>query len=246
MKKIKILVFEDNKMDIAILEDSLVNENFEITGITCNLDDAIRLYQTLDFDIVIIDIFINNQPLGIRFAEIINASPISKPFVFLTSSIDKSIFNMAKTVDPYNYLIKPFNRSELLFAIELSLENFLQKESAFINQQPVFYNEAFFVKEGTSLVKIGLDEIKFITIDGSYCCIITQKGDFIIQTSLSRIMHELPKNMFLRSHRNFIVNIKKIEKIYLNDNLILMSSGEKILLSRRNKEDLFKKYKLLR
>ncbi|WP_299226855.1 DNA-binding response regulator [uncultured Psychroserpens sp.] len=246
MEKIKVLALEDNKRDIALLEDALSDKHFEIVAIDSELDDAIQHYQTLEFDVVIIDIFISNQPLGIKFAEIINTSNIKKPFIFLTSSIDKNVFNTAKTLDPNNYLIKPFNRSELLFAIELSLESFLHTEGAFANKQPVFYNKAFFIRDGKSLVKVGIDEIKYITIEGSYSNMVTEKGDFIIQSSLNQMMNGLPTDTFIKSHRNYIVNIEKIDKIYTNDNLIILTTGENILLSRRNRDNLFNKYKVLK
>ncbi|WP_299366980.1 LytTR family DNA-binding domain-containing protein [Winogradskyella sp.] len=246
MNKIKVLVLEDDKHDIALLEAALHDEHFEITAVANKLDTAIQLYHTLTFDIVIIDIFLEGKPLGIDFAEKISASPIKKPFVFLTSSVDKNIFRLAKTFDPYSYLIKPFNRLELLFAIELSLENFLHTERAFANQKPVFYNDAFFVRDGESIQKIKSDEINYISIDGPYCNMNTENGNFILQTSLAKLLNELPKTTFLQSHRNYIVNINKIERIYPKDNLILLSSGEKVLMSRRRKDLFFQKYKLLK
>lgn len=246
MKKIKILLLEDLMDDVKQLTDILPPNNFEIAGIASNLKEGIALYETLDFDIVIIDIFLQGQPKGIDFARSIQNSDIKKPFIFLTSSIDKDVFIQAKTTDPSNYLIKPFNTPELLFAIELAIEKFLHVEGAFASQKPVFYNDSFFVKDGQSLVKVIPDDIKYITVDGPYCNMVAEKGTYILQISLSKFIEELPEGQFLRTHRNFIVNSKMIEKIYPNDNLIVIKSKEKVLLSRRYKEAFFKNYRVFK
>ncbi|MEL6812837.1 MAG: response regulator transcription factor [Bacteroidota bacterium] len=244
--KIKIFLLEDSDEDISQLEEVLPSRHYEIIGIARSFDEATSLFERLEFDIAIIDIFLNGRPEGIRFAETIYRSNTKKPFIFLTSSIDKEVFSKAKMTDPSNYLIKPFNTPELLFAIELALERFLQKEGAFAQQQPVFYEGSFFARDGQSLVKVSYEDIKYATVEGPYCSLITERGDFILHTSLNRFMDELKNGPFIRSHRNFIVNLRKINKVYPNDNLILLSSGEKVLLSRRHKEEFFQRYKILK
>ncbi|MDO5970520.1 response regulator transcription factor [Flavivirga aquimarina] len=246
MKKIQILVLEDNKDDIEALMVALPTKTFEIAGVAKTLKDAIILYKTLNIDIVIIDIFLQGEPIGITFASRIGTSYSPKPFIFLTSSIDKSIFEKAKLTAPYNYLIKPFNTPELLFSIELALEQFAKKEGAFDNKEPVFITDSFFVKDGQSLVKLSPDDIQYIQVDGPYCNMVTDKGKYILQISLSKFMKELPTNQFLKTHRNYMVNTKKIKAIYPYDNLILLTGEKKIILSRRYKEAFLKNYKIFR
>ncbi len=246
MKKIQILVLEDNNDDVEALLAVLPTNTFEVAGVAHTLNDGLNLYNSLSIDIVIIDIFLHAKPVGITFANQISSSNHPKPFIFLTSSIDKDIFKKAKLTAPYNYLIKPFNTPELLFAIELALEQFAKNEGAFNNKEPVFITDSFFVKDGHSLVKLSPDDIQYIKVDGPYCHMITDKGTYILQVSLSKCIEELPDHQFLKTHRNYLVNTKKIKTIYPKDNLILLTDNEKIILSRRYKETFLKHYKVFK
>lgn len=243
---IKVLLFEDSLDDVEQIKSSFTATNFEIVGVANELSQGLEMFSTLDFDIVIIDIFLNNKPEGIQLANEINNSPIKKPFIFLTSSIEKNIFDSAKSTQPFNYLIKPFNKMELLFSIELAIEKFAAESGAFIEKKPVFCNNCFFVKKGESLIKITLDEINFVVVEGQYCKMITDKGEFLIQVSLNQFSEELPDGHFLRTHRNYLVNLNKIEEVYPNDNLILLKNKDKVLISRRLKSELVGKYKIFK
>ena len=112
-------------------------------------------------------------------------------------------------------------------------ENYTEKKTA--------GSHFFFVKNGTSLSRITFDAIIFITVEGQYCRMITEKGRFLLQTSLNQLMEKLPTSQFLRSHRNFIVNLKKIDVVYLEDNLIVLDNKEEALLSRKFKGEFIKK-----
>src|SRR5690606_25247008 len=128
-RKIKVLLLEDNEEDEKEIKIVLEKNNYEINSAT-TLKEALRLFNSSSFDIAIIDIFINNQPEGGIFASTINTSLNYIPFLFLTSSIDKRIFDEIKLTQPYNYLIKPFNEYELLYAIELTIEKFTSEKSS--------------------------------------------------------------------------------------------------------------------
>ena len=127
--------------------------------------------------------------------------------------------------------------------LEIKCLNPLNEEPT--DRKPV-YNTFFFVKNGSSLTRITFDAITFITVEGQYCKMITEKGNFLIQISLSQFLNSLPQPQFLRTHRNYIVNFKKIECVYLDDNLIILNNGERILLSRTYKVDFIRNCKIFR
>jgi DNA-binding LytR/AlgR family response regulator len=125
-------------------------------------------------DVVIIDIFLNGSPDGIAFAETINVVPnASKPFVFLTSSNDRQIFERAKLT--HCFLMKPFNELEILY-IEM-VEKFHNQNDAFFSdeQDTVISAEYMFIKKGKSLKKVLIEDIIYIEVEERYCNIITEK-----------------------------------------------------------------------
>ena len=118
MEKIKILIVEDTVAESDKLIDTLTSSQFEIVGVARSHQEALQLFYANKVDIVVIDIFLNGIPEGITFAETLNNVPESaRPFVFLTSSTDRSIFERAKLTKPYSFLLKPFNPLEVLYAL---------------------------------------------------------------------------------------------------------------------------------
>ncbi|MGL5112609.1 MAG: LytR/AlgR family response regulator transcription factor, partial [Flavobacterium sp.] len=169
-----------------------------------------------------------------------------KPFVFLTSSQDRQIFERAKLTKPFSFLMKPFNELEILYAIEMAIEKFHEQTQVFQSeeQDTVVSDEYLFIKKKNSLKKVALKDILYIEVEERYCNIITEYEKFVIQISLTKISQLLNPKVFIKTHRNYIVNTNKIEEIILSDNLILIQGGHKINLSDTYK-DFIKNVKIL-
>jgi len=157
----------------------------------------------------------------------------SRPFVFLTSSTDRKIFERAKLTQPFSFLMKPFNELEILYAIEMAVEKFYAQNDVFLSDEEdtVISKDYLFIKKGKSLKKVLLNDIIYIDVEEKYCNIITEKEKFVILISLTKILDLLDNAIFCRTHRNFIVNTEKIVEIIPGDNLILLSGGHKATLS---------------
>ncbi|MBC8755228.1 response regulator transcription factor [Kordia sp. YSTF-M3] len=241
--KIKVLIFEDRAEDALILKETLSQQHIEIAGIASSYTEGIALLNSVDFDIALLDIFVKGKPEGIQFA---NEIEDDKPFIFITSSIEATVFEEAKDTNPHNYLIKPYNPLELLFAIELAIEKSAAQEGAFSQKIPVHHNDAIFIKKNKALVKIDLKNINYISVDGQYCNMYTDEQPFLLHTSLTQLIKEFPETQFIRANRNLIVNTDKIKIVYPDDNLIVLTNGEKVSLSRRYKAAFFKNYRIFK
>jgi DNA-binding LytR/AlgR family response regulator len=243
MEQFNVLIIEDSPDQSDALSKVLLENNYNIVGVAQSYTDALSLFYKNNIDIIIIDVFLDGKPEGITFAETINIIPdASKPFVFLTSSKDRQIFERAKLTKPFSFLMKPFNELEILYAIEMAVEKFYSQPNVFVNeeQNTVVGNEYLFIKKKKSLKKVALADILFIEVEDRYCNIITEKEKFVILISLTKILDLLDKNKFTQTHRNFIVNIEKIEEIIIADNLIILKGNHKINLSDTYKEFLKK------
>jgi len=249
MDNVHVLVIEDNVAESDVLIQTLKKHNYTIAGTAANFKDALTLfYSTKKIDVIIIDIFLNGVPDGISFAETINTAPnASKPFVFLTSSTDRDIFERAKLTQPFSYLMKPFNELELSYAIELAVEKFYEQNDVFSNEEEdtVISSEYLFIKKGKSLKKVLITDIIYIEVEEKYCNIITEKEKFVILISLTKILKLLDSNTFCRTHRNYIANVQKIEEIVPADNLILLTGNHRVTLSETYK-DIIKRARTLR
>lgn len=247
MDNINVLIIEDTPEQSDALVKVLLQNNYTIVGVATNFTDALKLFYENTTDIIIIDVFLDGKPDGITFAESINIIPnASKPFVFLTSSQDRQIFERAKLTKPFSFLLKPFNELEILYAIEMAVEKFYAQTNVFQSeeQDTIVSNDYLFIKKKNSLKKVALNDILYIDVEERYCNIITEKEKFVILISLTKISNLLDKNKFIKTHRNTIVNTDKIEEIILADNLIILKGDHKINLSDTYK-DFIKKMNIL-
>jgi two-component system LytT family response regulator len=247
MDNINVLIIEDTPEQSDALSKVLLTNKYNIVGVARNYTDALTLFYQNTVDIIVIDVFLDGKPDGITFAETINIVPNGcKPFVFLTSSQDRQIFERAKLTKPFSFLIKPFNELEILYALEMAVEKFYEQTNVFLSedQDTVISNDYMFIKKKNALKKVSLQDILYIEVEDRYCKIVTEKEKFVILISLTKISTLLDKDKFTRTHRNYIVNTDKIEEIILADNLILLKGNHKINLSDSYK-DFIKKMNIL-
>jgi DNA-binding LytR/AlgR family response regulator len=248
MDKINVLIVEDTASERDALIPVLEANNYNVLGVAPTFKDALQLYNSTNPDVLIIDIFLNGTPDGINFAEFVDASSNgSKPFVFLTSSTDRKIFEKAKLAKPFSYLLKPFNELELLYAIEMAVEKFYNQNDVFSGDEEdtVISDEHLFIKKGKSLKKVLVSDIIYVEVEDKYCNVVTEKEKFVILMSLKKMIKFLNSSLFYQTHRRFVVNIEKIQEITISDNLILLSGGHKVDISD-NYRDVIKDIKTLK
>lgn len=247
MDNINVLIIEDTPEQSDALSKVLLDNKYNVVGVAKSYPEALKLFYEHPIDIIVIDVFLDGKPEGITFAETINIIPnASKPFVFLTSSQDRQIFERAKLTKPFSFLMKPFNELEILYALEMAVEKFYEQNNVFLSedQDTVISNDFLFVKKKKALKKVAINDILYIEVEDRYCNIITEKEKFVILISLTKISALLDANKFIRTHRNTIVNANKIEEIILADNLIILKGNHKTNLSDTYK-DFIKKMNIL-
>lgn len=248
MDSLNVLIIEDTSADSDALAKVLLANEYNLVGIASTYNEALTLFYNNKVDVVIIDVFLNGNAEGITFAETINIVPNkSIPFVFLTNSSDRKIFERAKITQPFGFLLKPFNELEILYAIEMAVEKFNNQTDVFLSeeQDTVITNEYLFVKKGKALKKVHIGDIVCIEVEERYCNIITEKEKFVILISLTKILKTLDPTKFCRTHRNHIINLEKIVEIIPADNLIILTGNHKVILSDKYKK-LIKKIRVLK
>ncbi len=248
MGKINILIIEDTPSEALLLQQTLEENHYAVAGIANTYKEALTKFYELNVDLVIIDVFLGENPDGITFAETITTVPGAlKPFVFLTSSKDRQIFERAKLTKPFSFLLKPFNELELLYALEIAVEKFYDQPNIFsgTDEDTVVSKSELFIKKRNALIKVALKDIIYIEVDDRYCNIITGSEKFVIQISLAKMSELLDSKVFIRTHRRYIVNSTAIEKIVLQDNLLELKGNHHVTISGKYK-DFIKNFKILK
>ena len=119
----RILIVEDEALIAVEIETTLKKLGYRIAGKARNGDTALDLLASTHPDLALLDIDIKGTRNGIDLARIIREK-YNFPFVFLTAFSDRETLNGLKDTFPYGYIVKPFNRQELLTTIELALHKF--------------------------------------------------------------------------------------------------------------------------
>ena len=122
MSNKNILIVEDESIVAMEIDSYLSRHNYNVVGICSNGDDAYEMAINLDIDLILMDIFLLNSN-GIETAIKIKEKKSDMPIVFLTAYMDDETIDKAVAINPVAYLIKPFNRQELLASIKIGLRD---------------------------------------------------------------------------------------------------------------------------
>jgi CheY-like chemotaxis protein len=118
--KAKILVVEDEAIIAIQIKKNLENMGYDVTNTASSGKEAIEKAGMDIPDLALLDIVLKGDMDGIETAtELI--SRYNLPIIYLTAYSDKRILERAMVTEPYGYLVKPFNETELKANVEMAL-----------------------------------------------------------------------------------------------------------------------------
>jgi len=116
----KILIVDDEVLIATQLKERLIFMGYTVVGIASSGEAAIDMARSLAPDLVLMDIVMPGNMDGIEAAKKIRGE-LNIPVTFLSAHIDNKLIKKAKLAEPFGYLLKPFNESEIKAAIEVAL-----------------------------------------------------------------------------------------------------------------------------
>ena len=137
-RPVRILVAEDEAIIRLDLKEMLEEEGIEVVGEAADGDAAVRLAGERDPDLVIMDIKMPGTD-GLTAAEQIIERDLAGVLI-LTAFSGKDLVQRAAEAGAMAYLVKPFQKSDLMPAIELALARYaeltaLKKETADLTER---------------------------------------------------------------------------------------------------------------
>ncbi|PWJ42034.1 LytR/AlgR family response regulator transcription factor [Sediminitomix flava] len=195
------LIVDDEGVSRLVVKDFIERtEGLNFIGEFDNAVDAFREIKNLDVDILFLDIEMPNMT-GIELVQILEDLP---EVILITGRNDfaSEAFDYQLT----DYLIKPINYPRFLQAVEKALTN-ISKGTPKGN-----LNEDFFIKTDNKIVRINPNDIYFIEALSDYVIINVLDKKFIVHYTMKGLERKLPQN-FIRVHRSFIINMRKMEAI---------------------------------
>ncbi|TVZ26916.1 LytTR family two component transcriptional regulator [Gillisia sp. Hel_I_86] len=224
MSKIRILATEDDPIHEAKLRMVMDSLKYDLIDVIVDPHQVIPIIRATNPDILLMDVDLNSDISGIDLVNKINEL-FDIPTVFLTSFHDASTFNKAKETQPVAYITKPYKAEELERSIALAIFNKQKERIGIASSINTRITKHLFVKDGASLTKVLLSDIRYIEAYDKYCYIHLQNKKYMIKERLKNISEKFPDDLFLQVHRSYIINLEAIDDIKLTQNMLLI--GEK-------------------
>jgi PAS domain S-box-containing protein len=155
MANIRILLVEDDGIEAMDIKKTLESFGYDIPYVADEGYDAYNKALEIMPDLVLMDIIIKGDIDGIKTAEIIKKLDI--PVVYLTAHSEEATIREALKTEPYGYLLKPFESTELKLTIELAvyksrMEKQLKKSESTYRKLLDSISEAVYVQNKTGII----------------------------------------------------------------------------------------------
>ncbi len=124
---LRVVIAEDEAIIRMDLRETLEEEGYEVIGETGRGDQAIELVRGLQPDLAILDIKMPGMD-GLEAASIINGEKICG-VLMLTAFSQREVVEQARDAGALAFLVKPFQKSDLIPAIEVAMGRFRELRS---------------------------------------------------------------------------------------------------------------------
>ena len=232
---IRVLAIDDEPLALQQLAAYIKKIPFlELVAECQSAIEAKEILNNENIDAIFCDI---NMPdlNGMDFVKSLSTPPL---IVFTTAYSEYAVEGFK--VDAVDYLLKPFGLDDFKRAA-----NRLQERLEVRQQEPATTivsseDDSIFVKTDYRVVKIAISDIRYIEGMSEYLKIHLESQPKPIVTLLSmKKMEEFLPTHFMRIHRSYIINLKKIQEV--NKNRVIMDS-ETYLPIGDNYKDAFNDY----
>jgi len=240
-EQINVLLVEDEYLTRQALSDLLQEHDYAISGEAISAAEAISVLQERQTDIAILDITIKGGRDGIWIGNQIKEK-YNIPFIYLTANGDRQTVERGIATQPHSYLLKPFNETNILTAIELALNRFMEQQESdpeMEEESSCFkIQDAIFVRDGHSFLKVPLTGITYLASDKNYVDIFTTNKKFVVRTTLSEISKMVGEN-FIQVHRSYVVNLKHVDQF---SSASITVGGKIIPLSKTHQKEFYSRF----
>jgi len=201
---------------IVVDDEPLAREGMEIliekvAGLTLlgsfnNAESARKFMANNVINLIFLDIQMPGTN-GIEFAKSINPKTL---VIFTTAHVEFALDSYE--VDALDYLVKPVKIERFQKATEkaFSYLHLLETVNTTINLDNIA-EEYFFVKADRKIFKVTFKDILVIEGLKDYVILHTADQKIITAMNIKTIYDKLPKNIFVRVSKSYIVNVSKIE-----------------------------------
>lgn len=209
------LIVEDEPLARNLLVDYVKKvPSLHLVEACSNAMDAMELLRQQPVDLLFLDIQMP-EITGITFLKILQ----KRPLVIFTTAYSQYALE-GYELDVVDYLLKPITLERFLKAVDKAVQrHYLEnKPSVPLITQPGSEKPDFvFVKDGTKMVKVRLDDILYVEGMKDYVTIHTRDKKITTLQRMKVLEEQLPPDKFIRVHHSFIIALNAIDAVHRSD-----------------------------
>ena len=228
---LKVILIDDERLARSELKRLLQEfPDVEIIGEAANADEAIEKIESLNPDLIFLDI----QMPGKTGFDLLTQLEKAPHVIFVTAYDEYAL--KAFDVNALDYLMKPVEPKRLADALLKVRQKDEEELLSYNNRGILSEHDQVFVKDGERCWFVKLSDVRLFESVGNYAKVFFGTNKPLILKSLNALEERLDEKVFFRANRKHIINLRMIEKIepYFNGGLLLdLLGGEKIEVSRR-------------
>ena len=228
--KIKCIIIDDEPIARKLLEEFIMELDFlELIGKAENPLRAAPLLEEPGVDLIFLDI---NMPKlnGMDFLKSLHNPPA---VIMTTAYPEHAVEGFA--LDVLDYLVKPISFERFVKAC-MKARSRATINTPVLTSTPV-KNDHFFIKCESSIEKVYYHDLLYVEGLFNYIILHTVSGKMIVYMTLKSMLEQLPKELFIKVHKSYIVNMEKIKSI--EGNSIKIGSAA-ITISQNCREEAMK------
>ena len=236
--KIKCLVVDDEPLAQRVLEKYISSlRSLELVKKCHNALEASSYLHQYPVDVMFLDIKMPELS-GMEFLKTLTHSP---QVIITTAYSEFALEGYEYSV--VDYLLKPISFERFLKAVNKLEKKHFKHEKIKTISGPITEDFIFFKSDQTHH-KIKYRDILYIQAYGNYARVFIRDRVILVSETMTHLEQTLPAELFIRTHKSFIVAIPQIDKIIenkirINDITIPIGRAYKLKVN-----DILKKYKL--
>jgi two-component system LytT family response regulator len=227
------LIVDDEPIARRKIMDHLASHaDIQLVGECADLDSARREVARLAPELLFLDL---RLPGGNGLAFLRSLGERAPICIFVTALRDSAL--EAFDLQAVDYLLKPFDDAR--FSRSLDRARFLYEARHRTRQvAPIAGADVtrLTVSDAEGMRVLRADQIDWIEAHGNYVALHVGARQFLVRSTLERILAQLPPTEFLRVSRSSAVNLDRIVRLEpwmgRRELMLVLSSGAKVKLSR--------------
>ena len=205
-RKLKCMIVDDEEMATRVIESHLAHvEELELVGIYHSGVEAYLALDQLEVDVLFLDIQMPKMT-GLSLLKRRKNPPLT---VLTTAHRDYALDGF--DLDVVDYLLKPIGIERFLQTVS-KLRRLVEGTGDGVPATaPPAVKDHLFVKANRNFVKLFFRDILYVEAIKNHVRISTTEGSYISLISITDFGAKLPAVDFIRVHRSFLINIRRID-----------------------------------